>query len=151
MDFTIIPNEVMNNKNLSHGAFKLYSVLASYCYGDKNTCYPSQATLAERMGVSVRTVRRYLQELIDAGLVQKKRRGSISNLYTLLKKIILTTANKAKEVVTIAKEVVTITKENISNKNKKKVNNNTRNYNADYLKQLLLGRVEYDSKKLYKK
>ncbi|QAT40992.1 helix-turn-helix domain-containing protein [Clostridium sp. JN-9] len=92
-NFTMIPNEIMSNKNISHGAFKLYCILNSYCYGSKDTCFPSQNTLAQRMNKCIRTIQRYLKELIENGIIIIKRRGSVSNLYQLLTKA----AKKAKQ------------------------------------------------------
>ena len=53
------------------------------------TCFPSIPTMAEQLHISVSTVKRALNELIDAGYIQKKarfrekNRGQSSNLYTL--------------------------------------------------------------------
>jgi DNA-binding transcriptional regulator YhcF (GntR family) len=80
----MIPNEIISNKNISHGAFKLYCILNSYCYGNKDTCFPSQKTLAEHMKKCTRTIQRYLKELLDNGIIKIMRRGSTSNLYQLL-------------------------------------------------------------------
>ena len=43
-----------------------------------------QRRMAEAMEVSDRTIRRYLAELIVAGLVESVRRGSTSNMYRVL-------------------------------------------------------------------
>ena len=92
-DFTMIPNEIISNKNISQGAFKLYCILNNYCYGNKDTCFPSQRTLADQMKKCMRTIQRYIKELIENGIIIIKRRGSISNLYQILTK----TAEKAKQ------------------------------------------------------
>lgn len=91
-NFTMIPNGVISDKNISHGAFRLYCILNSYCYGSKDMCFPSQNTLAQRMNKCIRTIQRYLKELMENGIIKIKRRGSVSNLYQLLTKA----AEKAK-------------------------------------------------------
>lgn len=88
MNFTIIENDIMDN-DISDGAFRLYSILKSYCFGDKTTCFPSEATLANRMKKSVRTIQRYISSH------KKKRRGSISNIYEILRN---TMENKVKDL-----------------------------------------------------
>lgn len=84
-NYTLIDNSIITS-NVSNGAFRLYIVLSSYCFGNKSTCFPSQNTLAEKLNKSVRTIQRYLKELILKGLIAKRRRGSISSIYTLLAK-----------------------------------------------------------------
>jgi len=93
INFTMIPNEIISNKNISQGAFKLYCILNNYCYGNKDTCFPSQRTLADQMKKCMRTIQRYIKELIENGIIIIKRRGSISNLYQILTR----TAEKSKQ------------------------------------------------------
>lgn len=85
-NYTIINNTDITSSSISDGAFRLYILLQSYCFGEKDTCFPSQNTLAAKLNKSVRTIQRYLKELIDAKLIQAKRRGSISNIYTIISK-----------------------------------------------------------------
>lgn len=113
-NFTMIPNEIISNKNISQGAFKLYCILNSYCYGNKDTCFPSQKTLAEQMKKCIRTIQRYLKELIENGIIKIKRRGSTSNLYQLFRNA----AAKAKQCA----ENIT---EKFSNKKQKQKSKNT--------------------------
>lgn len=47
--------------------------LASYA-DEKDSCYPGQETLADRAGVSTRTVRRALDDLEKLGLIERSRR-----------------------------------------------------------------------------
>ena len=75
--FFVVPNEIFQ-LGLSAGA------IATYCYlmslenrrrGDKNryTCYPSYATIGRAIGRSERSVYKYVQELIEAGLVSTEK------------------------------------------------------------------------------
>lgn len=92
---TVIQNELIIDNKISDGAYRLYILLQSMCYGDKVVCYPSQQYLADKLKKSVRTIQRYFDELVKNDLVRKKRRGSISNLITVIAKA----ANKNKEKV----------------------------------------------------
>ena len=83
--YTILQNSDIE-LTLSNGAFRCYVLLKQYCYADKDTCYPAQKTLAGILKRSVRTIQRYLKEIKEAGLLKVKRRGSISNMYTLISK-----------------------------------------------------------------
>ncbi|MCR3761906.1 helix-turn-helix domain-containing protein [Clostridium felsineum] len=128
-NFTIIKNKDITS-NLSNGAFRLYVLLESYCYGNtKNTCYPSQITLGKQLSKSVRTIQRYLKELENKGYVAKRRRGSTSSVYTILKKVI---QHKIEKSINSAK--------NAYKKYKKKIDNFS-NYEQR----------EYDYKDLEKK
>jgi predicted transcriptional regulator len=95
-NFTMVDNDILE-ANISDGAVRLYIMLSSYCFGDKSTCFPSQNTLAIRLNKSVRTIQRYLGELISNGLIIKKRRGSISNEYQLVMKAGKNAVSKVKE------------------------------------------------------
>lgn len=97
INFTMVDNEILEAK-LSDGALRLYIVLSSYCFGDKSTCFPSQNTLAARLNKNVRTIQRYIGELIVSGLITKRRRGSISNEYQIVAKACKETAAKMKSI-----------------------------------------------------
>lgn len=53
--------------DLSNGAVRLYLALDEYAR-DSGSCWPKQKTLAGRLGCSVRQLKRYLQELVAAGM-----------------------------------------------------------------------------------
>lgn len=172
MGYTNIDNNIMNY-NISGGAFKLYFLLQSMCYDKKVQCFPSQDYLAKKLNKSVRTIQRYLEELIKENLIEKKRRGSISNIYTMVLKMV---SQKSKTMVDSVKEIKKRcekknqdnihelnrnTKESYSYKNKKYTSNSYnkkesnwdlegRNYDFKNLENMLLGHDEYDVNKLYK-
>lgn len=144
INFTIIENDIMCDK-ISDGAFRLYSILKSYCFGNKTTCFPSEITLASKMRKSVRTIQRYIKELIKASLITKKRRGSISNIYEILRK---TAENKIEAIKVNAAERKNNSAPNKtehSTYGKKKSTSifndyEQRNYNFTNLEAMLLGR-----------
>lgn len=145
-NYTVISNDLITS-NISDGAYRLYNYLLSMCYGEKTECYPSQEYLSRKLNKSIRTIQRYLNELINANLISKKRRGSVSNVYTLISKKI---AQKADKVVKKAKE----TYNKVFNKNKKQSqfdNYEQRNYNMSNLEDMLLGNKTYNPDELYKK
>ena len=83
-NFTQIPNEVLRDPNLSAQAKTVYAVLLSYAW-QKTTCFPGHELLCHDTGIkSDRTLRNYLAELRDYGLVTWVQRGlGKSNIYTL--------------------------------------------------------------------
>lgn len=87
----LLPNEVFH-LDLSGGAKLVYSYLL-YCE-DRETyqCYPSYRKIGLNVNMSVNTVKKYVEELVDKGLIStenttvtttdgKKRNGSL--LYTI--------------------------------------------------------------------
>jgi hypothetical protein len=81
--FTQIPNGVLRRSDLQPGAKLTYMVLLSYAW-QKNHAYPGQDSLARDMGVSDRSVRTYLDQLVASGLLTIRRRGlGLTNVYIL--------------------------------------------------------------------
>lgn len=88
-NFTIIPNELLENSQISLQARHLYCVLLRYA-GQDEWCFPSQQTLASNLGYCTRHIRNLLNDLIEAGLLVKKRRGfNRSNNYKVTKSFTL--------------------------------------------------------------
>jgi len=71
-------------KLLRASGLAVYNVLASYANSSSQTCFPTQKSIAEHLGLSVRTVNRKIRLLKDFKLIKvKKKRGRC--LYSLLK------------------------------------------------------------------
>jgi hypothetical protein len=84
--FTQIPNSILRNPDLSHGALRLYVLLRSYGWQD-GFCFPGQERLAAEMGVGPRMVYKYMKELEAAGLIRVRHRPlhkgvNKTNVYT---------------------------------------------------------------------
>ena len=81
--WTGVPNFILENKEISAGAKLTYAVLLKYAR-ELDECFPGQDRLARDMGHGERSVRRWLKELEQAGLVSIRQRGQgRSNLYTV--------------------------------------------------------------------
>ncbi|CAM2830793.1 helix-turn-helix domain-containing protein [Hathewaya histolytica] len=130
-NYTITSNLDITNLKLSDGAYRCYNLLLSMCYGDKNTCYPSIKYIANSLGKSCRTINRYLKELVKLGYISKRRRGSISNIYTLLQK-------KVNEVVQKVKDTVKGSKTGYKAKKTSFTDYKQRDYDFNKLEELLL-------------
>ena len=82
----IVPDWLMERKSteISQGAKLAYGKLAQRA-GKNGKAFPSEAKLAEDLGVSKSKVKRYLVELRDSGLIRYKQRGlNQSNDYEFL-------------------------------------------------------------------
>lgn len=130
-NFTIIDNNIIN-ANISNSALRVYLLLLSMCFGDKDWCFPSQKYIAEKLHISVRTVQRNIKILVEAKLIKVKRRGSISNIYYMLNKVVTKTTSKIKDTV---KKVKNAAKSKIGEFN----NFKQRTYDFKKLERELLG------------
>lgn len=63
----ILPSFVLRLR-ISQGAKIMYALLCNFA-GEKDRCWPSQGTLADGMGCSVNTIKNYIRELQEAGLL----------------------------------------------------------------------------------
>lgn len=72
--FTCIPNEVINRDDLSHVAFRLYAVLKMHNNKTKG-CFPSQECLSKEVMSCRRSINYAMEELEQAGLIERNRRG----------------------------------------------------------------------------
>ena len=81
--FTQVPNFILTKNDVSVGAKLAYAMLLKYAWGD-DACFPGQMKLASDMGSGERSVRRYLEELEKASLLEIVQRGlGKTNLYRL--------------------------------------------------------------------
>jgi hypothetical protein len=81
--FTQVPNFILTKSDISVGAKLAYAMLLKYAW-DNDACFPGQTKLALDMGSGERSVRRYLEELEKASLLEIVQRGlGKTNLYRL--------------------------------------------------------------------
>jgi len=109
------------------------------CFGDKTECFPSQIYISGHIHKSVRSIQRNINELVTAGYINKRRRGSVSNVYTVLCKVV---AQKTESFINDMKQKYNA-KKNYENKYAKKEDqwNNypQRQYDYNDLEAKLLG------------
>jgi len=78
--FLIVPNSILRSR-ISSGAKLVFSMLLSL--GNELKAWPKQNFLIKSLGLSERSLRRYLRELEELGLVKIGQRGRKGNLYIL--------------------------------------------------------------------
>lgn len=78
----ILPMFILT-KNISHGAKILYAILCNYA-GEKDHCWPSQATLAKKLGCSLSSIKNYLCELKNENLIRVEREKFSRSIYFIL-------------------------------------------------------------------
>lgn len=60
-------------------------IVVIWAYGSKTEVYPSIKYMACALARSCITINRYIKELVSLNFIVKRRRGSISNIYILVK------------------------------------------------------------------
>jgi len=79
--FVATPNLILAAPGLSLPAKALYSILLMFAW-QKEECFPGQEKLAEVAGCTDRTIRKYLDELREYGLISWTQRGlNQTNIY----------------------------------------------------------------------
>ena len=166
-DYFTLQNTDATNLNMSDGAYRLYSFLKSMCYGDKISCYPSQKYLSKKLGKSVRTMQRYLKELVKCGYIQVKHRIGSSNIYNIMVKMVQKMTGKEQSTQAMQAQAIqaknknakpsdyykqgTKPKGNKQSKADSKFNNfDNRDYDYGEMEAMLLHLKDYDENKLLK-
>ncbi len=80
-DFGVIPAELMCDQRVSRNARLLGCLLWSYRNKDTGEAFPKQETLAGRIGVSVRSIQKWMAELREHGWMQSQHRISVDTSY----------------------------------------------------------------------
>ncbi len=84
LGFIQLPKLILYARNLTRDAKLLYAILLGYAW-QQGRCFPGYGRLCYDMGASENTVRVYMRELEQAGLLHQRRRGlGKTNIYTLL-------------------------------------------------------------------
>lgn len=81
--FTQVENILLRDGSLSDGAVRLYALLKSYAWQEKE-CYPGHMKLADNMGCKRKKISALLIELKNRRLISWSRRGlGLSNVYVI--------------------------------------------------------------------
>ncbi len=81
--FAQIPNVVLRDSRLSGNECRLYALLLSYAWNDKE-CFPGHELLGEHMGLTRKSICELLSGLRKAKLITWKRQGQGKpNIYTI--------------------------------------------------------------------
>jgi hypothetical protein len=78
-----VPNTFTDQymRHLDGSATKVYLCLKSHVYGKKNSCYPTNRTLAEKCGLDRRTIIRHVKTLEKYKIISVKRSRGGNNIY----------------------------------------------------------------------
>jgi hypothetical protein len=73
--FTKVPNFILRHSKLSASAKLIYADITSYAYGNKTNSFPGQSTIADDLGIAIKTVQRGVAELQKHNFILIVRRG----------------------------------------------------------------------------
>ncbi len=84
-DYTELSNKVLNDSGLKPIDKVVFWAVSRFAHGKKIFCFPSEASIAQICGVSVKTIQRAIRTLTDMKYIKVKRRGKMqTNYYTIL-------------------------------------------------------------------
>ena len=121
---------------LKANVFKTYCYLISKDFKGEGIWY-SQQTIANDLGVSVRTVQRHIKVLKELGYISVKRRFSQTNIYKMLKNIVEKVKEKKEESISNFKNSFS----DLPSKNRTKLKFNNfkgRDYSTEEMRDLEL-------------
>lgn len=78
--FTVVPRALLKASELSSDAKILWQIINDYA-GTNRLAFPSHKTLADDLGKSVPSIKRYIDELIRNGWLTAQNRIGTSNYY----------------------------------------------------------------------
>lgn len=83
--FTPMPNQILiNSPDLGADELLCYLAIASFAWGDKDTSFSGNESIAGRARMSVKRVIAAKRRLVEAGYLEEKRRGlGMTNLHVL--------------------------------------------------------------------
>lgn len=137
--FSIRNNAILE---LKPNIFRTYCYLISKDY-KREGIWHGQETIAKELGVCVRTVQRHIKILKELRYISVKRRGfNMTNLYTMLKHIVITVKEKKEEVTNNFKKNFATSKN--KSKNLKFDNFKGRDYSEEEMDSLELKLLGWD-------
>ena len=81
--FTMYPNAIQNDPNLELGEKAVYAQFLQYAW-HHDYCFPSQDRVAKNLGITRKSVNKFVAGLAKKGLLTIERRGlGKTNIYTL--------------------------------------------------------------------
>lgn len=87
--YAIVPVALLGDERVNDRAVRVYAAVASFADYDTLETFALQLRMAERLGVSVKTVQRGLQDLLDSGWIlsrpRKQKGRKVGNLYTVVR------------------------------------------------------------------
>lgn len=81
--FGHVKQEVTRDNSISLEAKAIYAYLASFC-GKDGSCFPSLETILEELNIGKNRFYKYVKELEDAGILERKKRNQKSTIYKLI-------------------------------------------------------------------
>ena len=85
MKYTKIPTETLYAKDIDRTDKLVYMALHTFCYGKKNTCFPSTEVVGKMLGLTRRSISTSITNLVKQGYIERTIRHGQSNIYKMVK------------------------------------------------------------------
>lgn len=93
MQFLKLSTDLITDKNITSNEFRIYTYLLSLYNEEKQCSYPSIEVIADRLNISISTVKRSIKKLAELGYISIEKRKGLAgnfNIYKKLKHLIAT-------------------------------------------------------------
>ena len=101
MQFLKLSTDLITDKNITSNEFRIYTYLLSLYNEEKQCSYPSIEVIADRLNISISTVKRSIKKLAELGYISIEKRKGLAgnfNIYKKLKHLIATKVIKKGKV-----------------------------------------------------
>ena len=161
VQFLKLDFNVIEDINLNAYDFRVYTLLMKYYNVDKDMAYPSQKTIAEKLNISLSTVKKSIKRLIDLEYIKVDKKKAIKGNYNTYKikhiilsvkeairkgtKVFKQAVKNKNEVIEPLKEVINKIKEAPDEATSEATNINTKKNNLYSSKQYYYNKTSYSS------
>lgn len=87
MRFLKLSHELIIDKNITSNEFRIYTYLLSLYNTEKQCSYPSIEVIAERLSISISTVKRSIKKLIELNYITVEKRKGLAGNFNIYKKL----------------------------------------------------------------
>lgn len=87
MQFLKLSTDIITDKNITANEFRIYTYLLSLYNVEKQCSYPSIEVIADRLNISISTVKRSIKKLAELGYISIEKRKGLAGNFNIYKKL----------------------------------------------------------------
>lgn len=87
MQFLKLSTDLITDKNITSNEFRIYTYLLSLYNAEKQCSYPSIEVIADRLNISISTVKRSIKKLAELGYISIEKRKGLAGNFNIYKKL----------------------------------------------------------------
>ena len=87
MQFLKLSTDLITDKNITSNEFRIYTYLLSLYNEEKQCSYPSIEVIADKLNISISTVKRSIKKLAELGYISIEKRKGLAGNFNIYKKL----------------------------------------------------------------